>query len=38
MAESGFKSNEVKCTCGESFGTVGELIIHANSVHGIDVE
>lgn len=37
MAESGFNENEVKCTCGDTFGSVGELIDHANSVHGTEV-
>lgn len=38
MAESGFHENEVSCTCGATFGTVGELIAHASSVHGVEVE
>lgn len=38
MGESGFNTNEVKCTCGDTFDNVGELISHANSVHGVEVE
>lgn len=38
MAESGFKAGEVSCSCGESFDTVDELISHAASSHGVDVE
>lgn len=39
MAEPGFKENEVKClACGATFGTVGEMISHASSAHGVEVE
>lgn len=38
MAESGFKSGEIKCTCGETFGTLNEYFAHVNSVHGVSTE
>jgi hypothetical protein len=38
MAEPGFNKGEVSCTCGATFDTVGELISHASSVHGTEVE
>lgn len=34
----GFKTGEVECTCGETFGSISELIAHASSAHGVEVE
>jgi len=36
MGESGFKKGEVRCTCGATFDTVGELLTHAYAVHGVE--
>lgn len=35
---SGFKKDEVQCTCGATFGSVGELLTHAFAVHGLNAE
>ena len=29
---------EYNCSCGDSFGTAAELIEHARTDHGVDVE
>jgi hypothetical protein len=35
-ANEGF--SEVSCTCGATFGTLGEYYYHVNSVHGVSTE
>lgn len=35
MAEKGFKSCEIKCSCGAEFETLNELYQHAADVHGV---
>lgn len=35
MPEKGFKAGEIKCSCGEEFGTLNELYQHAAYVHGV---
>lgn len=37
MGEGGFNQGEVSCSCGATFRTVGELISHASSAHGVEV-
>jgi hypothetical protein len=40
MTSGGFEGgfDEVKCTCGAEFDTVGDMIQHAQLAHGTDVD
>lgn len=38
MGEKGFKAGEVKCSCGDSFDSVGELLTHSFAVHGLTAD